>query len=66
MAKDKDIAKIAKVLGCEPLTVREGLKQGSFPFGTAVKCKKEYAYILYPKRVKEVLGIELGRDEEES
>lgn len=62
----EDMEKVSHALGCQPQTVRYGLEQGVFPFGTAVKCKKEYSYILYPKLVEEYLGIEIGKDEEES
>lgn len=65
MANSKDIEKVARVLGCRSQTVRYGLKQGAFPFGTAVKCDKEYSYILYPAKVKEYLGVKIGRVEEE-
>ena len=58
-----DVERIAKVLKVNPQTIRRGLEQGAFPFGTAVKCEKRYSYILYPKIVREVLGIEIGEVE---
>ena len=55
-----DIEKVARALKVNPMTVRLGLRQGKFPFGTAVKCDKRYSYILYPLMVKKYLGIEIG------
>lgn len=63
MAKNRDVEQVAHALGISPQTVRFGLQQGAFPFGTAVKCEKGWSYILYPQSVKEVIGIELGRIE---
>lgn len=60
MATVKDMEKIAKVLGVNPQTVRKGLEQGCYPFGTAVKCNKSYSYQFFPMKVKEYLGIEIG------
>lgn len=60
-----DIERVAKALKVNPATVRKGLEQGQFPFGTVVKCEKRYSYILYPKIVREVVGIEIGRIEKE-
>lgn len=60
MAKQKDMEIVAKVLGVNPQTVRKGLEQGCYPFGTAVKCDKSYSYQFFPEKVKEYLGIEIG------
>lgn len=64
MAKTKDVERVAQALGISPQTLRYGLRQGAFPFGTVIECKGEYAYVLYPKLVKDVVGIEIGENEE--
>lgn len=56
-----DVEKVAKALKVNPQTVRLGLQQGCYPFGTAVKCAKGYSYQFFPKLVKEYLDIELER-----
>ena len=63
MAKTNDMERIAKVLGVNPQTVRKGLEQGCYPFGTAVKCDKSYSYQFFPQKVKEYLGVNLDEDE---
>lgn len=65
MAKNRDVAIVAKALGVSPPTVRYGLRSGAFTFGTAVK-RKEWVYILYPQEVKKELGVEIGKVEERS
>ena len=55
---------IAEALGVNPQTIRLGLEQGKFPFGTAVQCDKRYSYIYYPEKVKEYIGISLGENNE--
>lgn len=62
MAKANQMERIAKVLGVNPQTVRKGLEQGCFPFGTAVKCEKRYSYIFFPEKVKEFLGVEIENE----
>ena len=64
MAKQSDMERVAKVLGVNPQTVRKGLEQGCFPFGTAVKCDKRYSYIFFPEKVKEFLGVEMENENE--
>lgn len=60
MANVKDMERIAKVLRVNPQTVRKGLEQGCYPFGTAVKCDKGYSYQFFPMKVKEFLGVDLN------
>lgn len=61
-----NVERVAKALGVNPATVRKGLEQNCFPFGTAVKCDKRYSYIFFPEKVKEYLGVEINeRDERE-
>lgn len=62
MATTKDMERIAKVLKVNPQTVRKGLEQGCYPFGTAVKCEKSYSYQFFPKKVKEYLGVSLDEE----
>lgn len=59
MAKMSDMERIAKALKVNPQTVRKGLEQGCYPFGTAVKCEKSYSYQFFPQKVKEFLGVDL-------
>lgn len=59
MAKMSDMERVAKALKVNPQTVRRGLEQGCYPFGTAVKCEKSYSYQFFPKKVEEYLGIEI-------
>ena len=50
---------VAKMIGCSELTVRVGLQQGVFPFGTAFKTKesnKSYVYVIYAEKVREYIG----------
>ena len=63
MARTSDMELISKVLGVNPQTVRKGLEQGCYPFGTAVKCGKGYSYQFFPQKVKEYLGIEIRKDD---
>lgn len=51
---------IAELLNTTPQTVRVGLQQGEFPFGTALKVGGErYTYLFYPEKVKEFFGIKI-------
>ena len=48
-----------KLTGICPQTIRVGLQQQLFPFGTAFKLpgNKKYTYVLYPEKVKEYFGL---------
>ena len=62
-----DVQKVAKALGTSEQTIRRGFEQKALPFGAAVRCEKRYAYIVFPEKVKEYLGIDLrdqGGDDE--
>lgn len=48
MAKFLLVEDAAKQMGVTGGLLREGLKQGKFPFGVAVKMKKRYAYYINP------------------
>lgn len=53
------VKEVAKRIGCSELTVRIGLQQGAFPFGTAFKIRPEnrsYVYVIYPAKVDEFIG----------
>lgn len=52
----QDVAeKICKKLDISIITLRQGLKDGKFPFGTVVG----RTFILYPEKVKEYVGIDI-------
>ena len=57
MAKQEDMERVARALKVNPQTVRRGLEQGCYPFGTAVKCEKSYSYQFFPRKVEEFLGV---------
>ena len=44
--KVKDAARDLKL---EPETIRIGLREGKFPWGTAIKPRKRWIYIIYPE-----------------
>lgn len=60
MAKTEDMQRVARALGVNPQTVRKGLEQKCYPFGTAVKCERGFSYQFFPQKVKEYLGVELN------
>lgn len=57
-----NIRRIAKAIGTSELTLRRGMEQKVVPFGAAVKCNKRYAYIFWPSKVKEYVGIDLNEE----
>lgn len=59
MARAEDMQKVARALGVNPQTVRKGLEQGCYPFGTAVKCDRGFSYQFFPRKVQEFLGVSL-------
>lgn len=59
MARTGDMQKVARALSVNPQTVRKGLEQGCYPFGTAVKCERGFSYQFFPQKVKEYLGVNL-------
>lgn len=55
---DLSIKGVAKMLGCEELSLRVFLQLGKLPFGVAFKTKpehKNYTYIIYPAKLEEYL-----------
>lgn len=52
------VKEVAQLLGCSELTIRIGLQQGVFPFGTAFKRNpenKKWKYIIFDAKVSEYL-----------
>ena len=47
-------------VGCNPETLALGIQQGVFPFAVAIKCKGEYAYLIWRKKVFEYLAENAG------
>ena len=61
--KNKKItpADVAEALGVSSDLVRLFLREGKFPFGTAVKHDERYSYIIFPERFRKYLeGSEMG------
>lgn len=52
------VEEAARIMGKSPQTVRIGLQQGVFPFGTAFKLhnSNKYVYEIYPARFYELYG----------
>lgn len=55
------IERIARASGCDVQTIRMLLQSDKCVFGTALKKegKKNFIYILYPQKVKELFGVEV-------
>lgn len=55
------IERIAKASGCDVQTIRMLLRSDKCVFGTALKKEggKNFIYILYPEKVKELFGVEV-------
>lgn len=54
---------VAQAQGCDVRTLREAMKQHVIPYGTAFQSegsKTKYTYLLFPMKVKEYLGLDLG------
>lgn len=47
----------SKALGCSPQAVRIGLQRKIFPFGEAIKMKRQYTYIIPEVKFANYLGI---------
>lgn len=66
MKKD-DAKRVAAAMNTTVATLRWGLEQGKFPFGTAVLTsetagRKNYAYLLFREKVREYLGVDLDAE----
>ena len=55
------IERIARASGCDVQTIRMLLQSDKCVFGTALKKEggKNFIYILYPQKVKELFGVEV-------
>lgn len=51
---------VAERLGVTESTVRFGLREGKFPFGTAFKQSDRWTYVIYPKIAEDYLGRREG------
>lgn len=65
--RTEDAEKVAKAMNTTVATLRWGLEQGKFPFGTAVLTsetadRKNYAYLLFKAKVREYLGVDLSEE----
>lgn len=52
------IKEAAKATHTSRETIREALRQGKLPFGTAVLCDGRWAYIPFPPLLKQYLNID--------
>lgn len=52
-------AMMAEALGVPVQTIRVGLQQGAFKFGTALQqTGNKYTYVIFPEKAMEVIGAE--------
>ena len=51
------IKEASKLMHKSPQFIRVGLQTGRLPFGTAVKVKERWNYIIYPELFYQYLGI---------
>lgn len=49
------ITEAAKIMNCNPMFLRLALRNGKFPFGTAVKYKR-WSYYINPHQFYEYIG----------
>ena len=56
MNQNVTVSEAARVLGKSNQFVREGLKRGILPIGTAVKMSSKYTYHISRKRLEDYLG----------
>lgn len=53
------VSKAASLLNCSEETIRNGLKDNSFPFGFAVKQSDRWTYIITVQKFEETTGIKV-------
>ena len=53
------VSQAAVLLNCSEETVRNGLKNNSFPFGFAVKQSGRWTYIITVQKFEETTGIKV-------
>ena len=64
-AEKLTVAEVAKQMGVTPMFLRLGLREGEFPFGRAVKFKKQWRYYINPVRFRKwMAGEDLGDAED--
>lgn len=56
------IKEAAKLIHKSPQFIRVGLQTGRLPFGTAVKVKERWNYLIYPELFYQYLGIKDVQD----
>lgn len=58
------IPEAAKIMGVTPMFLRIGLRNGKFPFGTAIKFRKRWSYYINPERFEKwMAGEDMGARE---
>ena len=60
-SKKITVQQAAELMGMDAQTLRIGLQENAFPFGTAWKSPnaKNFTYVIYPKKFTEYTGIKL-------
>ena len=56
MNQNVTVSEAARMLGKSQQFIREGLKSGKLPIGTAVKMSSKYTYHISRKRLEDYLG----------
>ena len=54
------VTEAAEILGMTPVTLREGIKQGVFPFAVPIQMKQAESYIFSKRLVAYLEGYDLG------
>lgn len=54
------VPKAAKLIGCHAQTIRDGIDNGTFPFGFKFKGKEEWIYKVSEKPLMEMLNGKLS------
>ena len=55
------VEEAAGIMGVSPMFLRIGLRNGRFPFGTAVKFDKQWRYYINPERFRRwMAGEDMG------
>ena len=52
MTERLTVEEAAGIMGVSPMFLRIGLRNGRFPFGTAVKFDKQWRYYINPERFR--------------
>lgn len=51
------VKQAADILNMDVQSLRVGIQQGAFPFGTAYKVGKRFTYFINPKKFEEYTGV---------